>query len=381
MKDEKDWQKWLFWFSFAVAAISVYKLLDNFTDIVNAVQSFISLLKPFILAMILAYLLYIPCKKIEATFNNSKSKFLKKKRRGLSVFTVYTILFIVIFIVINFVVPAISKSITDLANNIPAYYSRAIEFFNSAPDGTLVNKINSTELAQSLQNIDIAGIVKKVISPDMISSYIKGILGATNAVFDAFVTIVVSIYMLVERRDIKNFVKNVCNAILSKKSFTKLRKYYAKTNNIFYNYVSSQVLDAFIVGVVVSIAMCIMNVKYGIVLGFMVGLFNLIPYFGAIFGVGVAVLITVFTGGFTQALWTAIVTIVLQQIDANIINPRILGNSLSLSPILVIFGVTIGGAYFGVLGMFLGVPVIALLKIIITDKIQEINEEKNNISD
>ena len=157
-----------------------------------------------------------------------------------------------------------------------------------------------------------------------------------------------------------------------------MRKYYSKTNNIFYNYVSSQVLDAFIVGIIVSIAMCIMKVKYGIVLGFMVGLFNLIPYFGAIFGVGIAVLITVFTGGFTQALWTAVVTIVLQQIDANIINPRILGNSLSLSPILVIFGVTIGGAYFGVLGMFLGVPVIALLKIIITDKIQEINEEKNN---
>ena len=378
MKNEKDWQKWLFWFSFAVASISIYKLLDNFTDILNAVQSFISLLKPFILAAILAYLLYIPCKKIEDTFNNTKSKFLQKKRRGLSVFTVYTILFIVIFIVINFVVPAISKSITDLANNIPGYYSRAVEFFNNAPEGSLANKINSTELAQSLQNIDIAGLVKKFVSPDMISSYIKGILGATNAVFDAFVTIVVSIYLLVERRDIKNFIKNVCDAVLSKKAFGKLRKYYSKTNNIFYNYVSSQVLDAFIVGIIVSIAMCIMKVKYGIVLGFMVGLFNLIPYFGAIFGVGIAVLITVFTGGFTQALWTAVVTIVLQQIDANIINPRILGNSLSLSPILVIFGVTIGGAYFGVLGMCLGVPVIALLKIIITDKIQEINEEKNN---
>lgn len=378
MKNEKDWQKWLFWFSFAVASISIYKLLDNFTDILNAVQSFISLLKPFILAAILAYLLYIPCKKIEDTFNNTKSKFLQKKRRGLSVFTVYTILFIVIFIVINFVVPAISKSITDLANNIPGYYSRAVEFFNNAPEGSWANKINSTELAQSLQNIDIAGLVKKFVSPDMISSYIKGILGATNAVFDAFVTIVVSIYLLVERRDIKNFIKNVCDAVLSKKAFGKLRKYYSKTNNIFYNYVSSQVLDAFIVGIIVSIAMCIMKVKYGIVLGFMVGLFNLIPYFGAIFGVGLAVLITIFTGGFTQALWTAVVTIVLQQIDANIINPRILGNSLSLSPILVIFGVTIGGAYFGVLGMFLGVPVIALLKIIITDKIQEINEEKNN---
>ena len=124
--------------------------------------------------------------------------------------------------------------------------------------------------------------------------------------------------------------------------------------------------------------MSIMKIRYGVVLGLMVGIFNLIPYFGAIFGVSLAVIITIFTGGFAKALWLAIISIIVQQIDANVINPRILGNSLSLSPILVIFGVTLGGAYFGILGMFLGVPVIALLKIIVLDRINEINLEKNN---
>ena len=113
--------------------------------------------------------------------------------------------------------------------------------------------------------------------------------------------------------------------------------------------------------------MSIMNVKYATLLGFLIGLFNVIPYFGAIVAVTIAIIITIFTGGFVQALWVALVIIILQQIDANIINPRILGTSLDLSPILVIFAVTIGGAYFGVLGMFLGVPVMAFIKIIIIE--------------
>lgn len=376
MKNEKDWKKWIFWFSLAISAIAVYKLLDNFTDILNTLGSFVSLLKPFLLAGILSYLLYIPCKKIENSFNDSKLKILRKKRRGLSVLTVYVIGFIVIFIIINFIVPAISKSITELANNIPNYYNRAIEFFENAPEGSIIDKLSTTDLVQSLKNADISKLAKNLISLEKINSYIKGIMGATGAIFDLFVTIVVSIYLLLERKDIKNFLKNVCKASLSDNTYNKIKKYYSKTNNIFYNYVSSQILDALIVGVIVAIAMSIMKIKYGVILGFMVGLFNLIPYFGAIFGVGLATIITIFTGGFSQAIWLAVVTIILQQIDANIINPKILGTSLSLSPILVIFGVTVGGAYFGVLGMFLGVPVVALLKIIIIDVVNEKNEEK-----
>ena len=121
-----------------------------------------------------------------------------------------------------------------------------------------------------------------------------------------------------------------------------------------------------------------MGVKYSVLLGFLIGILNIIPYFGAIIGVGLSILITIFTGGFAKAIWLAIVVIIIQQIDANIINPRILGNSLKVSPILVIFSVTVGGAYFGVLGMFLAVPVVAIIKIILLDYI-EYKNSKNNI--
>ena len=129
-------------------------------------------------------------------------------------------------------------------------------------------------------------------------------------------------------------------------------------------------------GILTSIVMNIMGIEYATLLGIMIGLFNVIPYFGAIAAVIIAAVITLFTGGVTTALWMPIVVIIVQQIDANIINPRILGNSLNVSPILVIFSTTLGGAYFGVLGMFLGVPIAALIKIFVLDFVNQRNEVK-----
>ena len=116
--------------------------------------------------------------------------------------------------------------------------------------------------------------------------------------------------------------------------------------------------------------------KRQVLLGFLIGVFNLIPYFGAIIAVIVACVITIFTGGFVQAIWVAVVLIIIQQIDANIINPKILRDALEISKILIIFAVTVGGAYFGVLGMFLGVPAIAVIKMMLDDYIERNEKEK-----
>ena len=151
------------------------------------------------------------------------------------------------------------------------------------------------------------------------------------------------------------------------KTCNKISKYVNSTNTVFFRFISGQLIDAVVVGILVTIAMSIIGVKYSVLLGFIIGLFNIIPYFGAIIAVGISILITIITGGLSQAIIMAIIVIILQQIDANIINPKIIGNSLEISPILVIFAVTVGGAYFGVLGMFLAVPVIAVLKIIVND--------------
>lgn len=132
-------------------------------------------------------------------------------------------------------------------------------------------------------------------------------------------------------------MKRLSKALFNEDTYQLVGRYFNKSNEVFFKFVAGQVLDAIIVGILTSVAMSILGVKYAVLLGFMIGLFNLIPYFGAIIAVIVAIIITLFTGGLGQAILMAIIVIILQQIDANIINPKIIGNSLSISPLLVIF--------------------------------------------
>ena len=376
--NSKEWKKWLFWFSFAVASIAVYKTVDSVSIVFSELLNFFDVLMPFVLAVLGAYILYIPCRGTEKVLKKVKLKFVSKHARGLSVLIVYALVVAFITLAINLILPAVSESITDLAEHIPNYYNSAMDFVNNLDEESILAKLKIGDYLKKIPTLKIEDEIVKWVNPEIIFSYVKGILGTTSLIFDAFVTIVVSIYLLLERSDLKAFLVKLSGAFFDKKTNKSIAKYYNKTNHIFFTYITSQIIDAIIVGTVISIVMSWMNIKYATLLGFVIGLFNVIPYFGAIVAVAIAVIITVFTGGFGQAIWLALIITALQQIDANIINPKILGTSLDLSPILVIFSVTLGGAYFGVLGMFLGVPVTAFLKIIIEEYLDAKIAKKNN---
>lgn len=374
MKEEKhNIKRWLFWFSLALAVIVLYNVLGNLTSIGRWIGNLMNVLMPFFLGLLIAYILYLPCKKIEDLYKKTKKKrFVNKHARGLSILTTYIIAIIIIIIILNVIIPIVIQSLTDLFTNLPGYYNSVIEQINSLPEDNILRSEKATEIIESIKNIDIIAL----INMEKIQEYIKSFISAIETIFDAFIAIIVSIYILLQRSQIVGFLSRLTNAIFKEDTYLKIKKYFIKGNTVFFKFLTSQVLDAILVGILVSIAMSILGVKYSVLLGFMIGLFNLIPYFGAIVAVIIAVLITILTGGFGKALLMAIVVIILQQIDANIINPKIVGDSLEISQLLVIFAVTIGGAYFGILGMFLAVPVVAILKLIIDDFIDEKNSQK-----
>lgn len=361
-KEKKVITKWLYWFTFAVAVIVVYKVLDKFGEITTWIKGLISILYPFIMAVIIAYLFYIPCRGIESRLRKMG---LKKGARGLSIFIVYTIAIIFCVLVIKFVIPTASESIMELVGSLPNYYTKATEAIKEMPEDSILNKINATQLIEGLGDIDLT----QYFSLENLGQYIKGVLGLATTLFDIFVTLVVSIYILAERTEILNFARRFCKAIFRNDTYKDIGKNFRRSNEVFFKFLSSQLLDGLVVGIMVSIAMSILHVKYAVLLGFMIGLFNLIPYLGAVIAVAIAVIITALTGGISQAIWMAVTVIILQQIDANIINPRITGNSLNISPILVIFSVTVFGAYFGIIGMFLAVPIVTIIKLSIEDYI------------
>ena len=367
MKKKNVWKQWITWFAFAIAVIVVYKILDSFGDVLKWFTNLLNVLMPFLMGILLAYLLYMPEKYIETKISKAKSKFIKKRVRAISVLIVYVLTLILIVLIIKFIVPSISESIKELLNNLPGYYNKAVENMEGLPEDSILKQIKITDAIKDLSKIDF----QKFLNIDSISQYAKGVLNFAYGIFDLFVTIIISVYVLIERAEILAFVKKCCKVFFDDKKYNRIKKYLKTINEIFPKFVTSQLIDAIIVGIIISIAMLILRVKYAILLGFIVGLFNMIPYMGAIIAVTIAILITTFTGGIQQAILVAIVCIILQQIDANIINPKIVGDSLEISSILVIFSVTVGGAYFGILGMFLAVPIATFLKSIITDYIDE----------
>ena len=369
-KKVRNWTKWIYWFTFAVAVIAVYKTLDNFNDIMSFIGNLFGVLMPFFIGLLLAYLLYIPSRKLEKLYN--KAKILRKFSRKLAVFSVYLIVIVLIILLFKVILPAVSTSVADLTTNFPTYYDNTINYINNLPEDSIVSKETIMETVDKVKNIDFTNY----FSTEKIIEYLKGVVSVAQGIFSAFVAIIMSVYILLQRADIMKFIKKLTSALFKEDTCETLGKYFSKSNEVFFKYISSQLLDGIIVGIITSIAMIILDVKYAVLLGFMIGLFNIIPYFGAIVAVIIAILITWITGGLTQAIWVAVIVIILQQIDANIINPKIVGNSLSISPILVIFAVTVGGAYFGFLGMLLAVPFTAVLKLIICDYIDYKNEKK-----
>ena len=371
-KKNNVWWNWIYWFLFAIAVIAVYKTMDSFNEIREFLARLFGILMPFIMGALLAYLLYIPCKKVETALKQVKLKFIAKRARGLAILIVYLILFLIILIAINFILPAIATSLIDLYNNLPSYYDNAVDKLENIPEDSLLYKINIKQIIENLGQIDLS----KIFNLETLGQYAKGIINVANTILDIFVSLIISIYTLLERRQILEFFKKLFRAILKEDTYNNFGRYLKRTNDVFFKFLSGQIIDSVVVWILISIAMLIMKVKYGVLLAFMIGVFNLIPFLGAIIAVAIAVLITAITGGISQAIWVAIVVIILQQIDANIINPKIIGTSLQISPILVIFSVSLVGAYFGILGMFLAVPIVTVIKLIITEYIDFKNEQK-----
>ena len=366
--------KWLYWFLYAVAVLLVYKTLDNFTDIGIWIGNFLEVISPFLIGILISYLLYTPCRKIENLYLKSKSKFMKKRARGLAIITTYILVVLLIVVVFNVLMPVIAGSVIDLVSNFQSYYNITLYNYNTLPEDSILKSNIVEELIDRLKTVDFT----QFINIEKIAQYAKGAISVAGKIVDFFISIIVSIYILKQRTGIIQFLKNLGKAIFRKDTYNNVEKYFYKTNEVFFNFLGGQILDGVVVGIITSIAMSILGVKYAVLLGFMIGLFNLIPYFGAIIAVAIAGIITLLTGGLTQAITMIIVITILQQIDSNIINPKIMSNSLKISPLLVIFAVPVGGAYFGALGMFLAVPVFTVLSIILTDYIDNKNKNIEN---
>lgn len=367
MKKLEKYGNWVMALVFVIVVIAVYKTFDNIYKIIGALGMVIKILSPFVIGFIIAYILNMPSKKINNLLKNSKYKFLREKSKALSIASVYLIAALLVFFVIRAVVPAIYKNLLDLYYNIPGYIDEAVNAISNwqTEHGIELFDLNRPDATKTLEQFF------NMLDINEFSKYAQGVVSATSGVINAFIGIIISVYMLADKEKIGNSLKRIMEIFLKKERTEKIVKDISRVNEIFSKYVSCLLLDAVIIAVLSTIVLSILRVRYAIILGAMIGIFNLIPYFGAIVASVSSVIITLITGGIFKAIWTAVALLILQQIDGNFIGPRIMGQMLNASPLGIIFAVTFGGGLFGVPGMIISVPVLVVIKMIVTDYIDE----------
>lgn len=382
MKDLKDSKSktsfknfWLPFFITGIALIVFYKTVDKLPSVFAAIGHFIGILTPILLGIAIAFFLYKPVKKIEGLLKKSKIKFLNKSSRGISVLICYLVLFAAIGIILYLILPKIVLSIVNLVDSAPKYYASLMDFITkqAGADGKLFGI--EVESIKSFFNL------QKIISYfdfSTITKYAGEIFKATGVIVDFFLAIVISVYLLMGKEHLISVIGRLMRCVLPKEKVMNIRRIIFNSSKIFYSYIYSQMIDAVIVAAICTIAFSIARIPYAFLLAVLMGICNLVPYFGAIIGgFGVVFTTLISTGDFIKAIIALVLVVGAQQLDANIIQPRIVADSVGIKPIYVLIAISIGSGLFGFLGIILAVPVVAIIRMLILESVSEIEQKRN----
>ncbi|MDD6734867.1 MAG: AI-2E family transporter [Clostridiales bacterium] len=365
MKKLEKYSNWIIALVFTVIVIAVYKTFDNFHKIAGGLRVVMGILTPFVIGFVIAYILNMPAKKINALCVKSKYKFIRDKAKVISILAVYLAGALLLFIIIRSIVPALYNNIMDLYYNIPHYFDDAV---SAVADWQTKHDLSLFEV----DKIDAANALNNLLGKINVaefSKYAKGVVSITSGVINVFIGIIISVYMLIDKEKIKNSVQRVMRIFIKEERTNKIISGVKRINDVFSRYVFCLLMDAVIIAVLSTIVLSLLRVRYAIILGGLIGVCNLIPYFGAIFASVFSIIITLITGGLFKAIWTAVSLLMLQQVDGNFIGPKIMGQMLDASPLWIIFAVTVGGGLFGVAGMIISVPILVVIKMIVSDYI------------
>lgn len=372
MKPSKGVAQWLGIFLVGFALIVVYKMFDSLAEIGGMFGKLFAILTPFVIGFVIAFLLYAPAKRVENLFLRGKAKFWKKIARPASVAIVYLLALGILSLVVYLAIPALIDALINLVNSLPTYYQNVMAFINEYNQpGSLLETFDIQEKIN-----DIYQFLQQQLTVDRIISYVHSVVSFASSIVDVVMAFIVSIYMLLGRDYLFRAVRAVSSLFMKEKSISFVSGYLHKIANICYSYVYSQLLDALVVSILATIGFLLARLPNPLALGIMLGLLNMIPYFGAIIGGVICVLIALLSGNFYGALFVAIYILVMQQIDANIIQPRIVGETVGIKPIYVLLGITVCGGLLGFWGILLGAPVMAVVQLLLTDYIRYRNQPK-----
>ncbi|HPT69275.1 MAG TPA: AI-2E family transporter [Syntrophomonas sp.] len=329
-----------------------------FPDVINKTRALLAVFYPLLIGAIIAFILNILMSGYEKIyFPASQNRFVNGSRRGICLLLAMLTIVLIVYIVLRIIIPQIAHTIYLISAGFPDMYAHALNWAKQYSD-----EVPGLQQKLAALDVDGAAIVKKAMA--LFGSWAFGTVSVIGSVFGKIVNFVLalvfSIYILFDKENLKVQFDKLCRAYMRPRRREKLYDGLSLTNRIFSDYIIGQCKEAFILGALCAIGMLIFGFPYALSVGSVVGLTALIPVVGTFIGAAIGVLLIVIVDP-VKALLFIVFIIVLQQLEGNLIYPRVVGDSVGLPGIWVLAAITVGGGLMGITGVLLGVPVAATI--------------------
>ena len=354
MKEEHIWTKkpetMLDWFCVVGACIALYLTLNNLGYFLGKIGVFIGIVSPFAGGIVIAYVLDPMVK-----FFYTKLFREKKKTRGFAILLAYLVAILLLVLLAWLVIPQIVDSIAMLFTNFPSYIQSVQDMLGMAQERFGVDLSSATKVLD-----DSEAMVKEIYS--MASAAMPQIVASIGSVASNFVaiftSIAASIYMLADKEHLLHQLRTLAHAFLPEKAAENTLRicHYANVN--FTGFFVGKIIDSAIIGVITFVAMAILRLDFALLISVFIGITNIIPVFGPFIGAIPSIFILLLVDPI-QAVIFGVLILVIQQVDGNFIGPKILGSSIGISALWILFSIVVGGDLFGLVGMVVGVPLFA----------------------
>lgn len=345
------------YFFCAAATLLIAFALWNYKDIVGYLTIVLRALRPIIIGAAIAFILNRPYERIKKILAWMIPKIHPRVNDIISLILLYLLALGIIAGIIVFIIPQLGNSVNLFVSNLNDYYDNIKSFTVKALNFGGHNWWEEFGIEQKL--LDFAKELPTILT-SLFTNIVNISSGIIGTVTDSIVGVVISIYALSQKKKLANHGKRILKAALKKKYYDRTIELLGMISDTFSSFISGQLTEALILGILCFIGMTVFGFKYAILISTITALFNLIPFVGPIIG-AIPCAFILFLDNPIRAIWFIVFIIVLQQLESNIIYPRVVGNSVGLPAIWVLSAVVVSGSLFGILGMLLAIPTTSVI--------------------
>lgn len=349
---------------FALIGVIGYKFIDNYDYFFGILRKLMSILSPFIYALICAYILNPIVKLFENKF---------KFKRGMAIFITYAIIASLVTIALFFTIPSIIDSIASITKDIPIYMETVQGWIDAVlKNDKLKEMITEAGFLSKLEDISIQIGNFTIL---ILQNSVTYLLSFTTGLVKGILGFLIAIYVLIDKERLLSMCRTITYIIFKEKKGKNIIHFVNTYNMMIGTYIGIKAIDSLIIGFIALIGLSIVGAPYYLLLAIVVGVTNMIPYFGPLVGEIVGATVTLFVSPI-KAIVVFLLLLAIQQFDAWYLEPKLIGDKVGIRPFGIIVAVVLAGGFFGPIGMLLGSPTLATIKIYY-DKIVERFREEN----